>query len=150
MMLTSARVKLSALVATASMAVCVAASPAAAQPQQQGLVNVAIVDNTVQIPVGIAATVCGVQVNILAAANAQSPVDCTAVSDATATSGGGGGGGGGGSQTGLVNLYVADNTIQVPVGIAATICGVQANVLAVGNLQEPTTCEAQGNADANA
>jgi hypothetical protein len=116
-------------------------------PGQSGLVNVAVVDNTVQIPIGIAANVCGVAVNILATATATAPVDCTAVAGAEAR-GRGGSGGGGGRQSGLVNLYVADNLVQVPIGIAANICGIAANVLAQGTVTGPVTCDAEGNAEA--
>jgi hypothetical protein len=137
---------LAALVATVALAVV---STGSAQPRQDGLVNVAVVDNTVQIPIGVAANVCGVAVNVLATATAVAPVECTAVAGAEAT-GTGGGGGGDGSQSGLVNLYVADNVIQVPVAIAANICGVSANVLAQGTLVGPATCDATGNADAEA
>jgi len=150
-MLRSTRVRLAVITAAASLSLGVAAGPAAAAgPNQTGLVNVVVIDNTVQIPLGIAANVCDVQVNILAAANVQSPATCTAVAGATATRRGKSGGGGGGSQTGLVNLYVANNTIQVPVGIAANLCDIQANVLAVGNVQGPATCNATGNGTATA
>ena len=30
--------------------------------------------------------------------------------------------------------------VQVPIGVAANVCGVQANVLAEGNVQEPVDC----------
>jgi hypothetical protein len=121
--------------------------PAAAQ-NQSGLVNVAIVDNTVQIPIGIAANVCGVTVNLLAQNLATGPTTCDAVAGATATRSGGGGGGGGGNQEGLVNLFVANNTIQVPVGIAANICGVTANILAQQLHTAGATCDAMGNGTA--
>lgn len=124
-------------------------STGAAQPEQDGLVNVAVVDNTVQIPIGIAANVCGVSVNLLASATATAPVDCEAVAGAEAT-GPAGGGNGGGRQSGLINLYVADNTIQVPVAVAANICGVAVDVLAQGIVSGPVTCDAEGNADADA
>ena len=136
-----------ALVATTALAVV---STGAAEPNQSGLVNVAVVDNTVQIPIGVAANVCGVAVNILATATATAPVDCTAVAGAEATGPGGSGGGGGGNQSGLINLYVADNTVQVPVAIAANICGVAVNVLAQGVVSGPVSCDAEGNADATA
>jgi hypothetical protein len=139
------RLLVAALVAVVS--VFAATSTAAAQ-HQSGLVNVAIVDNTVQIPVGIAANVCGVAVNILSSATTTAPVDCTAVSGARATSTGGGGSSGG-SQQGLINLYVANNTIQVPIGIAANICGVAANVLASDASTGTATCKALGNATAS-
>src|SRR5215210_3097070 len=128
-MLHSTRSRLAAVLATAALSVGLAA-PAAAQPQQNGLVNVAVVDNTVQVPIAVAANVCGLQVGILAQQLRQGPVDCRATANAVATRpNGGGGGGGGGPQQGLVNLDISRNTIQVPVGIAANICGVQAAVL---------------------
>src|SRR4051794_15905879 len=118
-----------AVVATAAVGVTVASPGSAAN--QNGLVNVAVVDNTVQIPIGIAANVCGLTVNALAGGILTGPTACDAVSGATATAAPDTGNGG--NQRGLVNLYVADNTIQVPVGIAANICGVTANVLAGPN-----------------
>src|SRR5918999_516123 len=134
-----------ALALTMALAVV---SSGAAQPKQRGLVNVAVVDNTVQIPIGIAANVCGVAVNILASATATAPVDCEAVSPATADAEARGRNGGGGRQSGLINIWAEDNVIQVPIGIAANICGVSANILAAGNVTGPVTCDAEGNADA--
>jgi hypothetical protein len=124
------------------------ATSAASAVNQSGLVNVAVVDNTVQIPIGIAANVCGVAVNVLSSATTTAPVDCTAVAGARAMSTGGGSGGGG-NQQGLVNLYVADNTIQVPIGVAANICGVAANVLASDAHTGTVECDALGNAGAS-
>jgi hypothetical protein len=138
-----------AVMAALTMALAVV-STGAAQPNQNGLVNVAVVDNTIQIPIGVAANVCGVAVNVLATATAVAPVDCDAVAGATATGPAADGGGGGGNQRGLVNLYVADNTVQVPIAIAANICGVSANVLASGTLVGPASCDALGNAEAGA
>ena len=46
-------------------------------------------------------------------------------------------------QRGLVNVNVEDNTIQVPIGIAANICDVNANVLAQQIAQDGSaTCDA--------
>lgn len=63
----------------------VGVAPAAAQPVVTGgLVNITIVDFlnnndvNVQVPIGIAANVCGVQANVLARGGIQEPVDCTA------------------------------------------------------------------------
>jgi hypothetical protein len=63
-----------------------AAAPASAQPPvvTGGLVNITIVDIlndnqiNVQVPIGVAANVCGVQANVLAQGGIQEPVDCTA------------------------------------------------------------------------
>ena len=47
---------------------------------------------------------------------------------------------------GLVNITVTDVlndnqvNVQVPIGIAANVCGVQANVLATGNRNEVRDC----------
>jgi len=46
----------------------------------------------------------------------------------------------------LVNITVIDVlsgnevAVQVPIGVAANVCGIQANVLAQGNVQEPVDC----------
>jgi hypothetical protein len=48
----------------------------------------------------------------------------------------------------LPDLYVAHNTIQVPIGIAANFCGVAANVLAQDATTGNATCNALGNAGA--
>ncbi|MDQ3719520.1 MAG: hypothetical protein M3350_01865 [Actinomycetota bacterium] len=97
------------------------------------------------MPIAVAANVCGAQVGVLAQDLMQGPVDCTALGEATATRSGGGGGGGGAQQEGLVNLAITDNTIQVPVGLAANICGVQASVLAQELRQGDASCDAAGN-----
>lgn len=135
-----------AVVLTALVGVVATAAPASAA-NQDGLVNVAVVDNTVQIPIGVAANVCGVTVNALASGILTGPTACDAVSGATATAAPHGNGNGG-NQSGLVNLYVADNTIQVPVGIAANICGVTANVLTSLTGTAGASCDAVGNGSA--
>ena len=143
------KIRTTLAVLTATIAAFAGATAAPAQ-NQSGLVNVAIVDNTVQIPIAVAANVCGVAVNLLASNILNGDTTCTAVSGATATFGGGGGGGGGGNQQGLINLYVANNTVQVPVGIAANICGIAANVLAANVVNGTATCDAMGNGTAGA
>lgn len=48
----------------------------------------------------------------------------------------------------LINIIVIDVlsgnevNVQVPIGVAANVCGVQANVLAQGGIQEPVDCTA--------
>jgi hypothetical protein len=140
----SVRLVLAVLATAASGIVGVSAANA---QNQSGLVNVAVVNNTVQIPIGIAANVCGVSVNLLSQATSTSPVNCTAVAGATAMSTGNSGGVGG-NQQGLVNIFIANNTVQVPVGIAANICGVAANILAQNISTGRVTCNALGNGTA--
>ena len=54
---------------------------------------------------------------------------------------------------GLVNVTVTDVlshdqiNVQVPIGVAANVCGVQANVLAQGGIQEPIDCTSATTAD---
>ena len=142
--------RLTALAAGCILAVGVAAAPASAQTQQSGLVNVAVVGNTVQVPIAVAANVCQVQVGVLAANLRQGPVTCTANATAIGTATRAPGGGGPTTQNGLVNLAITNNTIQVPVGIAANICGVQAGVLANQLQQGAARCDAAGNGRAAA
>lgn len=137
--------KIRTLLTAAMLAVtmAVAATPAGAQVTQEGLVNVAITDTTVQVPVGIAANICGVAVNVLATAANTGDVDCTAEGVAVAEHENGGGGGPV-MQEGLVNLAVTNTTIQVPVAVAANVCGVAVNVLARALNLGDITCTAQG------
>lgn len=81
--MTRARRILASMFAIALLAIGTAA-PSSAQPVVTGgLVNITIVDAVdlrnvnVQVPIGIAANVCGIQANVLATGNFQSPVDCT-------------------------------------------------------------------------
>ena len=125
------------------------AAPASAQ-QQTGLVNVAVVNNTIQAPVSVAANICGLQVAVLARGLAQGPVTCDALSTATAATAVRQPGGGGGNQNGLVNIIVADNVVQIPIAAAANVCGIQVAVLAELVNQVDPVCTANANSRANA
>ncbi|OAI39107.1 hypothetical protein AYO38_08215 [bacterium SCGC AG-212-C10] len=121
-----------------------AANMAAAAPGQSGLVNVALVDTTVQIPIGIAANVCDVDVNVLAGQLDLGPTACGA--DATASAVDTDSGNSGNThQSGLVNIFASDTTIQVPIGIAANLCDISANVLARQAKIGEATCQAVAN-----
>lgn len=115
-------------------ALLLSAAPALAQGNQEGLVNVDVEGNTVQVPVSVAANVCGVDVNVIAQDFAGTDETACSIDQETAAEndmpGYGDGANGGGNQNGLVNLDVSGNTVQVPVGVAANVCGVDANVLA--------------------
>lgn len=117
-----------------------------AQPvEQSGLVNVNAQDTTIQVPVAVAANICGVDVNVLASNIADAPVECTA--DGVSIAQDSDRPGGPVSQDGLVNVNLQDTTVQVPVAIAADICGVDANVLAQEVGDAPATCTAGGAAE---
>jgi len=127
-------------VSAGAVALGIAAAPAPAA-QQSGLVNVDLTGNTIQVPIGIAANVCDVSVAVLSTNTFGGDSVCTAVSRPSAQ-GGGGGGGGGGVQRGLVNVSVTDNTIQVPIGIAANVCDVTVALLSTGTFTGNDRCSA--------
>jgi hypothetical protein len=117
-----------AVTATAFMGALLA-SPAAAQNQQQGLVNVAIEDVIVQVPVAVAANVCDVNVAILVSEFNDEAAACEATAESTATAGPGANGPPT-QQEGLVNVLLDDILVQVPVSVAANICDVNVALLA--------------------
>jgi hypothetical protein len=137
------KVRLAAVVAIAMTMMVIGAAPAGAQVRQQGLVNVAITDTTVQVPVGVGANICGVAANVLATAANVGDVDCTASGVAIAEHENGGSGGPV-VQEGLVNIAVTNTTIQVPIAIAANVCGVALNVLSNALHAGDVTCTAEG------
>ena len=150
-MLKSVGARLTVAATTVAVTLGAAAPTLAAPPDQTGLINVNASDNVVQVPVSVAANICGLQVGVLASGLAQGPVDCTATSEAEAVTVARPDNGPGGSQTGLVNVNLSDNVIQIPVSVAANVSGVQAGVLAAGLLSGPVTCDARsrGKADAS-
>ena len=125
------------------------AGPASAQTTQNGLVNVNIQNVTIQVPIAIAANLCDINVNVLAQQQRNGGAQCTATAQSIATPGTGGNGGGPVNQQGLVNVNVAGLVVQLPVAVAANVCDVNANVLAVQLRNGGATCNAAANATAN-
>ncbi|MCP1170101.1 hypothetical protein [Limimaricola litoreus] len=119
----------------AATALTVAASGAFAQGQE-GLVNVSVDDNTVQVPVDVAANVCDLDVNVLASDFVGSEETACEIDQKTAaqngiqSNGSNSAEGNNGQQNGLVNLSLDGNTVQAPIGVAANVCDVDANVIA--------------------
>jgi len=132
--------------AVTAAGLAVSAAPASAQTQE-GLVNVAIEDVTVQVPISIAANIC--DLNVVALGELQDAGSaCVATADSAASTGASPNGGPT-SQEGLVNVLIDDVIVQVPVAIAANICDV--NVVILGDvLDESTACLATADSDANA
>jgi hypothetical protein len=136
-----------AVLATTAV-VSVAGATSASGQDQDGLVNVAIVDTQVAIPVSVAANVCDVNVGVLARQERLGGAACTAdaTSIATHNQGPGGGGGdadqGGVQQDGLVNVAIVDTQIAVPLAVAANVCDVNVGILAQQLRIGETTCEA--------
>jgi hypothetical protein len=126
-----------------------AAAPAAAQVQM-GLVNVAVGDVTIQVPVAVAANICDVNVGVLVGDlrdDGDATCDSEAISDATVTTGPP-------StpvvQQGLVNVAIGDVTVQVPIAAALNLCDVNLAVL-VGDFFDDgdASCEAEAGSGAS-
>jgi hypothetical protein len=163
------RIRLALAGGFAAIAMTVAGSGAASAQtnDQSGLVNVNVqnlalqVPASVAVPVSLAANVCGVDVNLLAQQLQNGPVSCTATSNSAALSQsiadamtGQGGGAASNHQSGLVNVNLQDIAIQVPVslavpiGVAANVCDVNANVLAHQAKSGSATCDATSTSQA--
>ncbi|MFL6206418.1 MAG: hypothetical protein ACJ739_13820 [Acidimicrobiales bacterium] len=132
------------LIATSALALAgsgLLGASASAQPvTQDGLVNVNVTDVAVQVPVGVAANICDVNVAVLVNTFLDQPSDCNADTEQQAfveTSPGGPV-----NQQGLVNVNLTDVSVQVPIGIAANICGVNAGVLVSNFIDSPDACDA--------
>lgn len=132
--------------AVTAAGLAVGAAPASAQ-NQEGLVNVAIEDVIVQVPIAIAANVC--DLNVVALGELQDAGSaCVATADSAATAGAAPGDGPA-NQEGLVNVLIDDVIVQVPVAVAANICDV--NVVILGTvLDESSACVAAADSDARA
>ncbi len=117
-------------------------APASAQPvTQEGLVNLNVTDVAVQVPIGVAANICDVNVAVLVDTFLDQGTDCNADTEQQATVESGDGGPVG--QQGLVNVNLTDVAVQVPIGIAANVCDVNVGVL-VGNLiDQADGCDAE-------
>lgn len=122
------------------------ATGAMAQTNQRGLVNVNVEDTTVQVPIAIAANICGVTVVALANAldNGEAVCEALADSDATVTPRAPGGNT---RQNGLINVNLENTTVQIPIAAAANVCDVDVVVLATAILlDDATSCDARAGA----
>ena len=162
------RIRLALVGALASVAMIVAAAPASAQTNNQsGLVNVNVsnillqIPVSVAVPVSVAANVCNTNVNVLSTQMQSGPVTCTATSNSQALDTAvannmttGSSGGGSNNQQGLVNVNLSNIKAQIPVsialpiGVAANVCGTNANILAQQAQTGSASCTAQSTADA--
>ncbi len=130
-----------AAVFAATLVSAMAAAPASAQIfQGPALVNVAISNVTVQVPVSVAANLCDINVAVLVGEfRDDGDADCTATARSIATRGPGNGNGGGGGGIGqgpaLVNVAIFGLTVQVPISVAANLCDINAAIL-VGEFRD--------------
>ena len=127
-----------------ALAIALVAPVAAGNKAGNSLVNVQVSDTTIAVPIALAANLCDIDVNVLARQADIGRTTCTATAESVATPGGGGGGNKAGDS--LVNVQIDDLNVLLPIGIAANICDVNANVLAAQLDLGPTTCDAVANA----
>jgi hypothetical protein len=142
---TSLKMAIGSLIGAAGLSAGMAI-PASAQPvTQHGLVNVNLTDVAVQVPVAVAANVCDVNVAVLVGTltdTGSAPCTASANPSSAVTFAPGSGPT---NQTGLINVNISDLVVQVPIGVAANICDVNAGVL-VGTLTDlgAAPCTATG------
>lgn len=146
-MLSKARKRTAVVVTTGALALAAAAPAMGAQNQAgDSLVNVQVGDVTVQVPVAVAANICDVNVNVLAQQGKAGSPTCTADADSSADAGRDVGQGSSNTAgDSLVNVQLGDITAQLPIGVAANVCDVNANVLAEQARLGEATCEAVAN-----
>ena len=139
------RTFITALALACTMALSMATG-AMAQTNQSGLVNVNVADNVVQVPISVAANICGVTVAVLANAleDGEATCDALALSGATVPPRQPGGNT---RQDGLINVNLSNNTVQIPIAAAANVCDVDVVVLATAILlDDATQCDARAGA----
>jgi hypothetical protein len=136
-MLRSKKSRILTVLATAALSIGLAVPAAATPPPRDndGLIEINLVNgNTIQVPLALAANICGVTVNALAAdLGPDGEATCTADADGTAEAvrNPGQGQGHNGNNGRLIEINLLNgNTIQVPLALAANVCGVTINVLA--------------------
>jgi hypothetical protein len=128
--------------ALAAAGVGLLGAPAAAHPvTQEGLVNLNVEDVSVQVPIGVAANICDVNVAVLVNTFLDEAEDCNAAADQQATVESGDGGPV--DQQGLVNVNLTDVAVQVPIGIAANVCDVNVGVLVGALIDDADACDAE-------
>jgi acyl-CoA hydrolase len=132
--------------AAGALALALVAPVSAGNQAGNSLVNVQVSDTTIAVPIALAANLCDIDVNVLARQADIGRTTCTATAESVATPGGGGGGNKAGDS--LVNVQIDDLEVLLPIGVAANICDVNANVLAAQLDLGPTTCDAVANAEA--
>jgi hypothetical protein len=135
----------------AALTMAIGTGTAGAQTTQNGLVNLNLEDITVQVPIGVAANICDVNVAVLANlvdTGATGTCDALANTDASAVTVGSAPAGST-TQSGLVNVNVSHVTIQVPIAAAVNICDVNAAVLAALSDTAGASCDATANSHAN-
>jgi hypothetical protein len=138
---------LGSLALSVALAGAVAAAPGGNKAGDT-LVNVQVSNLAVLVPVAVAANLCDINVNILAAQADLGGATCEADAESAASPGWNSGGG---NQAGnsLINVQLDNVTVAVPIALALNICDLDVNVLARQFAAGGTSCIADAIATAN-
>ena len=143
----SIKSRLTVLTGAAALSIAFAAPAQGQNEAGDSLVNVQASDTSVLVPVSVAATLCDVNANVLAAQAREGGAECTADATSTATPAEGEGGNTAGGS--LVNVQLDGTTVAVPVAVAADVCDVNVNALLAEQVRTGgATCEATSSAEA--
>jgi hypothetical protein len=136
--------------AALTLALGAGASTTSAQTTQNGLVNISLNNVTVQVPIGLAANVCDVNVAALLALIVDSDTTtCMAGAESIAQNVQvGAAPDGATTQNGLINVALENVTVQVPIAVALNICDVDVAILAVLVDGDQATCTADASSNA--
>jgi hypothetical protein len=139
------------LLSCLALSIAAMALPASASAQtQEGLVNVNVSDVTVQVPIGIAANVCDVNVAVLVDRFLDTAEPCRADSTSTAVVTVTSDGPGEPFQSGLINVNVSGVDVQIPIAAALNVCDVNVAVLVDLFRDASGACEARARGRARA
>jgi hypothetical protein len=150
-MLKNRKSRLATAVSVCALSLAFAAPAQAQNTAGDSLVNVQLSDITIAVPIGVAANLCDVNVNILAQQERNGGAQCDADATSTATPGQNGGGPGNTGNTAvdsLINVQIDDLEVLVPVAVAANLCDINANVLAAQDRRRGASCTATADSDA--
>src|SRR3954468_2760701 len=135
--------------AALTLALGATAGTAGAQTTQNRLVNVNLENVTVQVPIGVAANVCDVNVAVLAnLVDTGATQQCSSIANAAGNAVTVGAPTGTTTQSGRVNVNLSNFTIQVPIAAAVNLCDVNAAVLASLADTAGSSCTATANSHA--
>ena len=135
--------RLTALCAAAVTMLLLAMPAPAPAAVQEGLVNVNVEDNTILVPVGIAASVCDVTLAVLVIDLQDGSATCEAFAESNATVTEPTNNSRQTRQNGLINVNIEGLIVLVPIAVGANICNVDVLVLARAILlDDATVCTA--------
>ena len=136
-----------AVVLAAALAMLVLASPASAA-RQEGLVNVNVEDNTILVPIAIAANICDVTIAALVVDLQDGSATCDAFAESNATVTEPRNNSRHTRQSGLINVNIEGLILALPIAVAANVCDVDVVVLATAILlDDATMCTADAGAE---